>query len=92
MPNWLKFVIVFAAAFVLMLAFRALAFSVYTVEGKGLQPAQGGCPNELFTPAQIKEPLLSQSLTSKPQLTVKKVYEYDIQTVPGQICEVRCKR
>ena len=38
MPNWLKFVIVFAAAFVLMLAFRALAFSVYTVEGKGLQP------------------------------------------------------
>lgn len=38
MPNWLKFVIVFAAAFVLMLAFRALAFSVYTIEGKGLQP------------------------------------------------------
>ena len=38
MPNWLKFVIVFASAFVLMLAFRALAFSVYTVEGKGLQP------------------------------------------------------
>lgn len=38
MPNWLKFVIVFASAFVLMLAFRALAFSVYTIEGKGLQP------------------------------------------------------
>ena len=38
MPNWLKFAIAFASAFVLMLAFRALAFSVYTVEGKGLQP------------------------------------------------------
>lgn len=38
MSNWLKFAIVFASAFVLMLAFRALAFSVYTVEGKGLQP------------------------------------------------------
>lgn len=38
MSNWLKFVIVFASAFVLMLAFRALALSVYTVEGKGLQP------------------------------------------------------
>lgn len=38
MSNWLKFVIVFASAFVLMLAFRALALSVYTVDGKGLQP------------------------------------------------------
>ena len=66
--------------------------SYVELEGKGLQPAQGDCPNELFAPAQIKEPLLSQSLTSKPQLTVKKVYEYDLQTVPGQICEVRCKK
>ena len=66
--------------------------SYVELEGKGLQPAQGDCPNELYAPAQIKEPLLSNSLTSKPQLTVKKVYEYDIQTVPGQICEVRCKR
>ena len=66
--------------------------SYVELEGKGLQPAQGDCPNELFAPAQIKEPLLSNSLTSKPQLTVEKVYEYDIQTVPGQICEVRCKK
>ena len=65
--------------------------SYVELEGKGLQPAQGDCPNELFAPAQIKEPLLSKSLTSKPQLTVKKVYEYDIQTVPGQSYEVKCK-
>ena len=65
--------------------------SYVELEGKGLQPAQGDCPNELFAPAQIKEPLLSNSLTSKPQLTVKKVYEYDIQTVPGQSYEVKCK-
>ena len=65
--------------------------SYVELEGKGLQPAQGDCPNELYAPAQIKEPLLSKSLTSKPQLTVKKVYEYDIQTVPGQICEVKSK-
>lgn len=38
MSNWLKFVIALASAFVLVLAFRALAFSVYTVEGKGLEP------------------------------------------------------
>ena len=65
--------------------------SYVELEGKGLQPAQGDCPNELYAPAQIKEPLLSNSLTSKPQLTVKKVYEYDIQTVPGQSYEVKCK-
>ncbi len=38
MSNWLKFVIALAVAFVLVLAFRALAFSIYTVEGDGLQP------------------------------------------------------
>jgi alpha-L-fucosidase 2 len=61
------------------------------LEGKGLQPAQGDCPNELFAPAQIKEPLLSKALTSKPQIQVKKVFEYDIQTVPGQVCELKAK-
>lgn len=38
MNNWLKFVVAIAVATVLVLAFRALAFSVYTVEGKGLAP------------------------------------------------------
>ena len=38
MSNWLKFAITLVSAFALVLAFRALAFSVYTVEGKGLQP------------------------------------------------------
>lgn len=38
MANWLKFVIAFATAFVLMLAFRALAFSLYTIEGQALAP------------------------------------------------------
>ena len=65
--------------------------SYVELEGKGLQPAQGDCPNELFAPALIKEPLLSPSLTSSPQLPVKKVYEYDLQTVPGQICELKVK-
>ena len=57
--------------------------SYVELEGEGLQPAQGDCPNPLFAPAQIKEPLLSNKLSSKPQATVKKVYEYDIETVPG---------
>ena len=65
--------------------------SYVELEGKGLQPAQGDCPNELFAPAQIKEPLLSKALTSKPQIQLKKVFEYDIQTVPGQVCELKAK-
>ena len=38
MSEWLKFVVALVSAFLLVLAFRALAFSVYVVEGKGLQP------------------------------------------------------
>lgn len=38
MSDWLKFVIALVSAVALVLAFRALAFSVYTVEGNGLQP------------------------------------------------------
>ena len=38
MSEWLKFVATLVLTFLLVLAFRALAFSVYTVEGKGLQP------------------------------------------------------
>jgi len=57
--------------------------SYVELEGDSLKPAQGDCPNDLFAPAQIKESLLAKSLTSKTKLTVKKVYEYDLQTVPG---------
>lgn len=38
MSNWLKFVVTMAVAVVLVLMFRALAFTIYTVEGKGLTP------------------------------------------------------
>ncbi len=38
MSNWLKFVVTMAVAVLLVLGFRALAFSIYTVEGKGLSP------------------------------------------------------
>ena len=57
--------------------------SYVELEGDGLQPAEGDCPNPLYAPAQIKEPLLASSLTTKPKLSVKKVYEYDLTTQPG---------
>jgi alpha-L-fucosidase 2 len=57
--------------------------SYVELEGEGLTPAEGDCPNALYAPADIKEPLLAKSLSAKPSLTVKKVYEYDLQTVAG---------
>ena len=57
--------------------------SYVELEGDGLAEATGDCPNPLFSPAQIKEPLLSKSLSSKPKVSVKTVYEYDLQTVAG---------
>jgi alpha-L-fucosidase 2 len=57
--------------------------SYVELEGDGLQPAEGDCPNPLFAPADVKEPLLAKSLTAKPKLGVKKVYEYDLPTVAG---------
>ena len=57
--------------------------SYVELEGEGLKVANGECPNPLFKGAQIKEPLLAKSLTKKPALEVKKVYEYDLQTKPG---------
>ncbi len=38
MSSWLKYVIAFASAFMLMLAFRTLAFSIHGVIGDGLTP------------------------------------------------------
>ena len=58
------------------------------VMGDELKPAEGDCPNPLFAPAQIKEPLLAPSLTAKPKLLVRKVYEYDLQTVPGGVYRI----
>ena len=38
MREWLKNVMVLASAFALMLAFRALVFSIHSVNGSGLTP------------------------------------------------------
>jgi hypothetical protein len=62
--------------------------SYVELEGDGLQPAQGDCPNPLYASADIREPLLAPSLTSKPSLSVKNVYEYDITTQPGDAIRV----
>jgi len=52
--------------------------------GEGLQEASGPCQNPLLQSANIREPLKSKSLKSFDLLPVRKVYEYDIETRPGQ--------
>ncbi len=59
--------------------------SYVELEGDGLKEAEGDCPNPLYAPAQIKDPLISKSLTAAPKALLKKVYEYDVQTVPGGV-------
>jgi alpha-L-fucosidase 2 len=57
--------------------------SYYELEGEGLKAAEGECPNQLFESASIKEPLISSSLTEKPKIGIKKIYEYDLSTTIG---------
>ena len=63
--------------------------SYVPLQGKGLTPATGPCPNPLFAPATIQEPLHSPELTELSLLPIRKVYEYDIETTPGQTITVR---
>ena len=53
-------------------------------KGATLKTAEGACPNALFAPAIIREPLHSPELKNFQQLPLQKVYEYDIETVAGQ--------
>lgn len=54
---------------------------------KGLKFANGMIPNSLMKQAEIKDPLVSSSIQAQyPELL--KVYEYDLQTVPGGVYTV----
>ena len=58
--------------------------SYVPLQGKGLKAASGPCPNDLMAPAAVREPLRSSELKDFQLLPIKKVYEYDIETVAGQ--------
>ena len=64
--------------------------SYVPLKGKGLKPAQGDCPNDLLRPADIQQPLRSAELSNFETLPIRKVYEYDIETVAGNniICNL----
>ena len=59
--------------------------SYVPLNGKGLKEATGDCPNPLFAPAAIQEPLRSKELKDFTPMTLRKVYEYDIETEAGKI-------
>ncbi len=54
--------------------------SYWPLKGKGLRPASGACPNQLYAPANVKSPLVSPELKETPSATLRPVYEYDIET------------
>jgi alpha-L-fucosidase 2 len=63
--------------------------SYVPLKGKGLRPAQGGCPNELLAPATIKQPLHSPELKEMKEKTLPTVYEYDLDTTPGKTYKLK---
>lgn len=62
--------------------------SYIPLQGEGLKPASGACPNPLYAAADVKTPLVSKELTSLQHPVQYKVYEYDLQTTPGGVYTV----
>ena len=63
--------------------------SYVPLTGEGLQEASGSCQNQLLQSAIIRDPLKSKELKNFDLLPVRKVYEYDIETHPGQTCHLK---
>ncbi|MDE6511802.1 MAG: glycoside hydrolase N-terminal domain-containing protein [Muribaculaceae bacterium] len=61
--------------------------SYVPLEGEGLMPASGDCPNPLLAPVVMADAEVS-SETAKEYPLLLKVYEYDLDTNPGQTYKV----
>ena len=62
--------------------------SYVPLKGHGLKTASGPCPNPLFASPEIQSPLHSPELKELPLVPLKEVFEYDIDTTPGQTITV----
>ena len=58
--------------------------SYVPLKGKNLKPATEQVDNPLLQKPTIKHPLISSELSSFTPMPIKKVYEYDIETVAGK--------
>lgn len=65
--------------------------SAVELEGAGLKPAEGTCPNALLVSADVKEPIVSEK-ASIGQPECGKYFEYDVETVKGQVVSVTAKK
>ena len=65
--------------------------SYVPLKSKGLKEAVGACPNDLLAPAQIREPLHSPELKDFQLLPLRKVYEYDLVTLPGKTYKIKAE-
>ena len=55
------------------------------LKGNGLKAAEGKCPNPLFAPADIQQPIINKEGGSRSiKAFIPKVYEYDITTKAGK--------
>jgi alpha-L-fucosidase 2 len=63
--------------------------SYWPLSGKGVKEASGSCPNPLFAPADIQQPLRSAELKQLELLPLKRSYEYDIDTQAGDIITLK---
>ena len=62
--------------------------SYVPLKGVDLMPAEGPCPNALFASPEIPSPLHSPELKELPLVPLKEVFEYDVNTSPGQIITI----
>lgn len=65
--------------------------SAVELEGAGLKPAEGTCPNALLVSADVKEPIVSEK-ASIGQPEFGKYFEYDVETVKGQVVSLTAKK
>ena len=63
--------------------------SYVPLTGDGLKEATGDCPNPLYAPAVIQQPLKSKELKKFELLSIPTVFEYDVETQPGQTIRVK---
>ena len=97
MSSWLKYVIAFASAFMLMLAFRTLAFSIHGVIGDGLTPLYQNGDRLLINRCSYGLRIEGNGLLPYSRLMRQPVKKGDIvafyapKGFPEGICIARCK-
>jgi alpha-L-fucosidase 2 len=63
--------------------------SYFPLKGKGLKPAKGEVKNPFLQAPEIKKPEISPENKESLVPALKKVYEYDLQTVKGKVYEIK---